>query len=108
MLVALVPRLTGLQHLLDGGMQTFRVLQHQPVKLVPLLGRDIAALERLQIKTDRGDRCFQFVRDRVDKAIVLLVAPDFAHQKDGVQYQSGDDQKKEDRARERAERPRAS
>jgi hypothetical protein len=48
------------------------------------------------------------VRDGVDECVVLLVAPDFEHQKDGVDDQPGDDQAECDDAEEKdAKRRRA-
>ena len=31
------------------------------------------------------------MRDGIDEGVVLLVAPDFAHQEGGVQHHAGDD-----------------
>src|SRR5579864_5024233 len=52
------------------------------------------------MQADRRDRCLQLVRDGVDEAVMLLVAPDFAHKKDGIQDHASDDQRKEDDAEE--------
>src|SRR5579864_3243019 len=62
--------------------------QAAEIDLLALRRVHVAPLQRLEIETDRGNRRLQFMRDRVDKAVVLLVAPDLTHQKDRVQDDS--------------------
>ena len=49
-------------------------------------------LQGLQVQAHRRDGRLQLVRDGVDEGVLLLVAPDFPHQEDGVQNHAGDDQ----------------
>src|SRR3954465_14514880 len=46
------------------------------------------------------DRRLQFMRNCIDKAVMLLVAPHFAHEKNGIYHHSGNDQSKKDDAEE--------
>ena len=50
------------------------------------------------MQANGSDRRFQFVGNGVDKAVVLLAAPNLAHQKGGVHDHARDDQRKEDDA----------
>ena len=76
----------GAQDLLDGGEQPVAVLQHDAVELLALGLVDGARLQGFQIQADGRDRSFQLVGDGVDERVVLFVAADFAHQKDGVEH----------------------
>src|SRR5580704_13066352 len=80
--------LPRLQYLIDSAQQSIGIRKHKAVKLLALRRVHVAPLQRLEIETDRGNRRLQFMRDRVDKAVVLLVAPDLTHQKDRVQDDS--------------------
>ena len=66
-------------------MQAVGVVEHEPVELAALRLVHLAALQRLQVEADGSDRRLQFVGDGVDEAVVLLVAADFAHQKNRVE-----------------------
>ena len=88
----------GAQHLVDGVQQPVAVLQHDAVELAPLVVVELAGLQRLQVQPDRGDRRLELVGDGVDEGVVLFVAPDLAHQEDGVEDEPGDDQQEEDDA----------
>src|SRR5581483_9364006 len=48
-------------------------------------------LEGLEIEADGGDGSLQFVRDRIDEGIVLLVPADFTHQENRVEHHAADD-----------------
>ena len=91
----------GFQHLLDRAQQAVGIVEHQPIKLLALRFVDFAALQGFEIKANRGDGRFQFVRDGVDEAVVLFVAADFADQEDGVEDQAGDDGDEENNAEEK-------
>ena len=87
-----------MQDLLDESQQTIAVLVHDAIELLPLLGIQVAPLERFQVQPDRRQRRLELVGDRVDERIVLLVAPDLAHEKDGVEHEPADDYEEEDDA----------
>ena len=86
----------GLEHLVDGVVQAVGVREHDVVELAALRVGDRARLQRLEVEADRGDRRLQLVGDRVDEAVVLLVAADLHDQKHGVDDQPGDDQREQD------------
>ena len=88
--------------------QPVAVLEHDAVELLPLLVVELAALQGLEVQADRRDRRLQLVRDGVDERVVLLVAPDLAHQEDRVEHEPGDDQQEEDDAEDEQQPPRAS
>ncbi len=50
------------------------------------------------MQPDRRYRRLEFVGHSVDEAVVLLASSQFAHQKDGVDYHAGNDQREEDDA----------
>ena len=101
--------LAGAQHLLDRARAAGRCPRSiTPVELLPLRLVDRPVLQRLQIQLHRRDRRLQLVGDGVDERLVLLVAPDLAHQEDGVEHDAGDDEGKDDEAERSAGRPRAS
>src|SRR6185312_8840153 len=81
--------LPGAQHLFNGLQKPVAVSQHHIVKLLPLMFVDIPFLQRLEIKTNRGERYFEFMSYGVDEGIVLLVAADLTNEEGGVEYQSG-------------------
>ncbi len=85
----------GLQHLFDGRHQSVGVLAHHGQEFLLLLVRDFAAAHGVEIEPDGGDGRLQLVGYRVDEAVLLLVAADFAHQKNCVEDKS-DDQKSEE------------
>ena len=91
----LMRRLTRFQHLFHGVQQALGIEQHQLVELPPLRFFHLASLQSLQVEPDGGDRRLQFMGDRVDEAVVLLVAANFADQKNRIEDQPRDnDQKK--------------
>src|ERR1700733_4029636 len=83
------------QHLLHGCHQAVGVLAHHGEERLLLLGRDIAPAHGVEVETDGGDGRLQLVRHSVDEAVLLLVAAHFAHQKDGVEDESYDQQGEE-------------
>ena len=87
------PFLPGAEHLFDQVQQPVAVLQHHVVELVPLrfVYGGPARLQRFQVQPNRGDRRLQLVRHRVHERVVLLVEPDFADEKGGVEDEAGDD-----------------
>ena len=91
-------RPAGAQDLLDQVEQPVAVGEHDAVELPALVFGEFAALQRFEVEPNRGDRRLQFVRDGVDESVVLLVAPDFTHEKNRVEDQPADDDQEEDDA----------
>ena len=83
------------QYLLDCTHQPLRVFEHDLIKLAPLILVDLALLQGFQVKANRGNGRLQFVGDGVQETVLLLVATHLAHQKDGVQNHSGNDESEE-------------
>ena len=98
----LVSGFAGFQHLLHRSQQPVGVVEHDAVEGASLRLINIAALQGLEIETNGGQRGFQLVSDGVDKAIVLLVAANLAHQKAGIENKSGGDRTKKDHAQQDA------
>src|SRR4051794_19722374 len=69
---------SGSQNLLDCAEEAIGVVDHQAVKLATLSLIHLAALQSLQVKADGCNGRLQFVSDRIDEAVVLLVATNFA------------------------------
>src|ERR1700677_867008 len=84
-----VSRYGGFEHLLDGAQETIGVVKHAAVKLAALRLVDVTMLQRLQVKADGCNRGLEFVRDRVDETVVLLVAANLAQQKNCIEDQPG-------------------
>ena len=61
------------------------------VELLALGLIDGARLQSFQIQPDGRDRSLQLVGDGIDEGVVLFVAADFAHQKDGVEHDAATD-----------------
>src|SRR5579872_1094009 len=85
----LVDGLSRLEHLLHRFQQTVRIVKHEPVKLFALGFIHFAALQGLEIKANGSNRRLQFVSDGVDKTVMLLVALDFADEKNRIENQPG-------------------
>ena len=98
LLAARVARLAGLQNLLDRPQKPVRILEHDAIEILVLRLGELAGLQRFQVQANRGNRSFEFVRDRVEKAILLLVLVNFANQKNRVDHDSRDDQREENDA----------
>ena len=79
------------QHLLDGMQKAIGVEQHQLVELAALHFFNRKSLQGLQIKADGRNRRLQFVGDGVDEAVVLLVAANFADQKNRIEDEARND-----------------
>ena len=94
----LVAGSSGAEHLLDGFGETVGIAQHQPIELLLLRFRQLAALQGFQMQPDRCHRRLQFVSDGVDEAVVLLAAPQLAHQKNRIHHHAGNDQREKDDA----------
>src|SRR6266568_4163265 len=84
------------KHLVNRVHQALSIFEHQAIKSVPLRILKLPAFESLQVQANGRNRSLEFVRDRIDKAVVLLVAPDLPHQKAGVQNQPSNDGAKKD------------
>ncbi len=91
-------RAAGSQDLFDGVQQPVAVFEHRLVELPSLRLVQLARQQCLQVEADRGDWCLELVSDGVDERVVLLVAPDLADEKDGVEHHPGNDDEKEDEA----------
>ena len=76
------------------------VVQHATVKLAALGFIHVTMLQGLQVKADGSDRGLEFVGDRVDEAIVLLVAANLAQQENRIENQPRRDGAEEDYAQE--------
>src|SRR5208283_3569726 len=87
-----------LKYLFDDPHEALGIDQHELIKLLPPRLIYLATLQGFEIKTDGGDGSLQFVRDGVDEAVVLLVAPNLAHQKNGIEDEAGDNRAEEDDA----------
>src|SRR5688500_9103 len=91
-----MPGPSGAQHLFDCQQQSISVSKHDVVKLRALLFVNIPRLQCFEVKTNRGDRSFQFMCDCVDESIVLLVATDLSDQESRVEHESKDQNEKKD------------
>src|ERR1019366_3063634 len=98
-----VSSLSCLQDLFDGPQQTVGIVEHDAVKGAPLGLVHVAALQGLEVETNGRQRCFQFVGDRIDKAVVLFIAANLAHQEAGIQNEAGGDGAEEDHAEENSD-----
>ena len=58
---------TGLENLFDGREQAIAVVEHDAVELAALRLVQVPRLQRLQVKSDGGDRRLQLMRDGVDE-----------------------------------------
>jgi hypothetical protein len=96
----LIPGAAGAQHLLHRLGQAISIAEHQPVELLLLRLRQLAALQGFQMQANRGDRRFQFVGNGVDEAVVLLAAANFTQQKGGVHDHARNDHGKKDHPEE--------
>src|SRR6267378_4647301 len=87
----LLRRLTRLQYLFHGVQQALGIEQHQLVELPPLRFSYLESLQSLKVEPDGRDRRLQFMSDRIDKAVMLLVAANFTDQKNRIEDEAGDD-----------------
>src|SRR6266403_1130064 len=100
LLIAPVPRFPCFQDLLDGADEPVRIFQHDSIEIVSLRFAQLPALQRFQVQADRSDGGLEFVRDRVQKAILLFVLVDFTNQKDRIHNEASDDQFKKNGAQD--------
>src|SRR5882762_3327542 len=71
--------------------QALGIEQHQLVELPPLRFSHLESLQSLKVEPDGRDRRLQFVSDRVDETVVLLVAANFTDKKNRIEDETGDD-----------------
>src|SRR5712692_1238769 len=88
------------QDLLYGPQQPVAFVQHDFVELFALRVVDGACLQSLEVKPDGRHGSLQLVGDRIDKSIVLLIAPDLPHEKNCVQYDAADDHRQQQHTEE--------
>lgn len=79
LLALALAKLSCFENLFDGGEQAVGVRQHVGIKLLSLRLVYGAALERLKVEPDAGNRSFKFVGDRVEEGVLTLVAANFPH-----------------------------
>lgn len=91
-------RLASFQDLLNRAHQTVGIVEHEIVKFAALTVIEFTPFESLQVQPYRCNGSFQFMRNRVDETVVLLVSPDFADKKAGVENQAGDNSPEKDDA----------
>src|SRR6266446_6537532 len=96
----LIASAASTQNLLNRLREPVRVAQHDTIELLPLRLGQFAPLQSFKMKADRCYWSLQFVGDRIDEAVMLLVAPDLPHQEDGVHDHAGDDEREKDQAEE--------
>ena len=76
------------------------VFVHDLIKLLTFSLIDRAGHECLQVQPNGGNGGFQLMRHGVNERIMLLIAPDFPHQKDGVQHDTADDDSQQQNSKE--------
>src|SRR6266436_6363634 len=79
--------------------QALGIEQHQLVELPPLRFSDFESLQSLQVEPDGRDRRLQFMGDRVDEAVMLLVAANFTDEENRIEDEAGDDGAKKNDAK---------
>jgi hypothetical protein len=98
LLTVALSELSGFEDLLDCGEEAIGVGEHNFVELLFLLLGGCATLEGFEVEPDAGDGGFQLVGDGVEEGVLTFVAADFADEEDGVEDDSGDDEREEDGA----------
>ena len=88
--------------------QALGIEQHQLVELPPLRFFDFEALQSLKVEPDGRDRRLQFMGNRVDETVMLLVATNFADEKNRIENEPGDDGAKKNDAKKNLDALRAS
>src|SRR5712691_1912590 len=84
--VAPMAHLAGFQHLLDGAKEPIGVIEHNAIKVATLGFVELPAFESLQVQANGSDGRLKCVRDSIEKAVLLLISADFAHEKNGVDH----------------------
>ena len=93
-------QLAGFEDLLDGGEEAVGVGEHDLVELLFLLFRGCPALEGFKVEADAGDGGFELVGDGVEEGVLTLVTANLTNEEDGVEHDAGDDEQKENRAKD--------
>src|SRR6267378_6851496 len=93
-----LPYLACLEHLLDRAKQPIGVFEHDAIEFAAFGFFELPAFESLQVQANGSDGGLQFVRDGVEKTILLLISANFAHEKNGVDHQTRDDEAEENDA----------
>src|SRR6185312_1971398 len=76
-------------------------MQHDPVKLLPLVLIDGMRLQRLQIEPYRRDGGLQLMGDGIDESIMLFISVNFAHQEECIQNDAGDNRQHQQNAQKK-------
>ena len=97
-LAVALPDFSGFQNLLNRAQEPVRIFEHETVEIMAAAFIHLTPLQGFKVKPDGGDGSLQFVRDRVQEAVLLLIAADFAHKKNGIQNHARDDHEEEDDA----------
>src|ERR1700693_2664366 len=79
--------------------QALGIEQHQLVELPPLRFSYLESLQSLKVEPDGRDRRLQFMGDRIDETVMLLVAANFADEKNRIEDEAGDDGAKKNDAK---------
>src|SRR5947207_432962 len=87
---AFLPQFTSLQYLLNSAQQAIGVFEHHTVEVLPLRLGQRTGLQRFEVESNRGDRSLELMRHGVDKAVVLFIALNLAHQKNSIENKSSD------------------
>jgi hypothetical protein len=86
------------QYLFHRAQKAICVIQHQAIKIAPLVVIQRAPFQRLQVKPYGRDRRFEFMGDRVEKAVLLFVSAYLSHQENRVEDKPGNDHAEKDDA----------
>src|ERR1700692_4775570 len=70
--------------------QALGIEQHQLVELPPLRFSYLESLQGLKVEPDGRDRRLQFMGNRVDETIMLLIAANFTDEKNRIEDEAGD------------------
>ena len=87
----------------DGAEQAIGIGQHDSVEILPLLGRNLATLQRFEVKANRCERRFELMRNGVEERVLTLVAADLANEEDRVEDDAGHQQGEGDNSNDEQE-----
>jgi hypothetical protein len=93
-------KFAGFEDGFDGGEETVAVFSHDGVEALSLLIISGVALEGFEVETDAGDGRLELVGDGFEERVLTLVAADFADKEDGVDDDTGDEDREEHNAEE--------
>ena len=79
---------------------------HDGVEPLALCIVQVSPLQSVQIEANARDRGFELVRDGVEKRILTLVPTHFADQKNGVENNARNQNRKKDDSKDRIRKPR--